>query len=64
LEIYAKSLPSTYGREKIQLLYAQPASSLVEGITPPAVPGAKSIIFEQWPKSLKDIATELAKLAE
>ena len=41
LEIYAKSLPSTYGQPKIQFLYAQPASSLVEGITTPEIPGAK-----------------------
>jgi len=64
LEIYAKSLPSTYGQDKVQFLYAQPASSLVEGITAPKIPGAKSVTFDQWPKSLKDIAAALAKLAE
>ncbi len=62
LEIYAKSLPSTYGQESVPFFYAQPASSLVEGITAPEIPGAKSIIFDQWPKRLKDIATGLAKL--
>ena len=64
LEIYAKSLPDTYGQEKIQFLYAQPASSLVEGITSPKIPGAKSTSFDQWPKSLKNIAVVLAELAE
>jgi sialate O-acetylesterase len=64
LEIYAKNLPATYGQEKIQFLYAQPASSLVEGITAPRIPGAKSASFNQWPKSLKSIATALAELAE
>ncbi len=64
LEIYAKSLPDTYGQEKIQFLYVQPASSLVEGITSPKIPGAKSTSFDQWPKSLKNIAVVLAELAE
>ncbi len=64
LEIYAKSLPDTYGQEKVQFLYAQPASSLVEGITSPKIPGAKSTSFDQWPKSLKNIAAALAELTE
>ena len=64
LETYAKSLPDTYGQEKIQFLYAQPASSLVEGITSPKIPGAKSASFDQWPKSLKSIAVALAELTE
>jgi hypothetical protein len=64
LEIYAKSLPSTYGQDKVQFIYAQPASSLVKGITAPEIPGAESITFDKWPSSLKDIATKTAKLAE
>jgi hypothetical protein len=64
LEIYAKSLQSTYGQDKVPFLYAQPASSLVEGITAPKIPDAKSVTFDQWPKSLKDIAAALAKLAD
>jgi len=64
LEIYARSLPGTYGHEKVQFLYAQPASSLVEGITAPRIPRAKSVSFDQWPKSLKNIAAALAELTE
>ncbi len=64
LEIYAKSLPGTYGQDQVQFLYAQPAGSLVEGIAIPNIPTAKSVTFDQWPKSLKEIATGLAKLAE
>ena len=41
-----------------------PAGSLVEGVTAPKIPGAKSVTFDQWPKSLKDLAVETAKLAE
>jgi sialate O-acetylesterase len=63
LETYAQSLPQTYGQEKIQFLYAQPTVAVVEGITTPKIPGAKSIVIDQWPKSLKDIAAKLAKLA-
>ena len=64
LEIYAKSLPNTYAKESVQFLYAQPANSLVKDITIPMIPGAKSTSFDQWPKSLKNIAIELAELAE
>ena len=64
LETYAKSLPNTYCQEKVQFLYAQPADSLVEGISEPKMSGAKNVFFEQWPKSLKSIATALAELAE
>ena len=64
LQSHAKSLPHTYGMETVQFLYAQPAESLVPGITTPVIPGAKSVAFTQWPKSLKALAIELAKLAE
>ena len=64
LAIYAKSLTNTYGQDKVQFIYAHPASALVKGITAPKIPGAKSVIFDQWPKSLKEIAIKMAKLAE
>lgn len=64
MEVYAKSLPTTYGQPKIQFLYAQPTDSLVEGVTVPKIPGAKSVTFKEWPKSLKEIAVGLATLAE
>lgn len=64
LEFYANSLAATYGQDKVQFLFAQPTPSLIEGITHPEIPGAKSISFDQWPKSLKDLAIEMGKLAE
>lgn len=64
LQIYAKSLPRTYGMDRTQFFYAQPTSALVEGIGQPEIPGAKFVTFDQWPKSLKTLASELAKLAE
>jgi hypothetical protein len=62
LEIYAKSLPGTHDQDNVQFLFAQPASSLVEGITAPRIPGAKSASFDQWPKSLQGIAIRLGEL--
>jgi hypothetical protein len=64
LEFYAKSLVSTYGLDKVQFIYAQPTDSLVEGITAPEISGTRSITFAAWPKSLKDLAIEMAKLVE
>ena len=61
LEFYAKSLTNTYGLAKVPFLYAQPAGSLVEGITAPRIPGSHKIMFTSWPKSLKDLATEMAR---
>lgn len=60
LEIFAKSLPATFGREAVPFLHAQPGKSLAEAITTPTIPGGKGVTFEAWPKSLKDLATQLA----
>ncbi|MGB1130815.1 MAG: hypothetical protein ACPG4K_12250, partial [Haloferula sp.] len=62
MEAYVASLPATYGQEKVPFLHAQPAASLVEGITAPKLPEAKSISINEWPKSLKELATEMAKM--
>jgi len=62
LEIYARSLPGTYGQDPVQFLYAQPSATLVNGITAPAIPNAKAVTFDAWPKSLKNIAAEIATL--
>ncbi len=63
LEIYARSLPATYGQEKVPFFYAQPNAALLQGITPANIPNAKSVDLDQWPKSLKDIATQLGTAA-
>jgi hypothetical protein len=63
LEIYAKSLATTYGQKRVPFLYAQPSESLVEGITHPQIPGAKFITLDAWPKSLKELARSLGKMA-
>lgn len=64
LEAYAKSLPGTYGQNRVKFYYAQPAGSLVEGITVPSIPGAKLVAFDNWPKSLKELGTQLGQLAK
>jgi sialate O-acetylesterase len=61
LEAYAKSLPATYGQAEVPLLYVQPSSKLVEGITAPKVSKSHAITIEEWPKSLKEIAEKLAE---
>ena len=61
LEIYAKSLSSTYAQKRVPFFYAQPTASLVDGITVPKLPGTKMVTFDQWPKSLKEMAVSLAK---
>lgn len=63
LEIYARSLPATYAQEQVQFLSAQPTDTVVKGITAPRIPGAKQVTFDQWPKSLNEIAAALGKLA-
>ncbi|HBV65210.1 MAG TPA: hypothetical protein DEF45_19555, partial [Rhodopirellula sp.] len=64
LEIYARSLSGTYGQDDLQFIYAQPAASLVENITVPVIPAAKQITFEKWPKSMRETAIEMAKVAQ
>ncbi|MDB4473178.1 sialate O-acetylesterase [bacterium] len=64
LEIYADSLSSTYGQANVKFIYAQPEGSLVPGITVPGISSETRVPFSQWPKSLKDLAVEMAKLAQ
>jgi hypothetical protein len=64
LEIYARSLPATYGQHKVPFLYAQPSATLVKGITAPSIQNGNSVTFDAWPKSLKNIAAEMAKAAK
>ncbi len=64
LEIYARSLSATYGLEKVPFLYAQPSATLVPGITPPKIENSKAAQFDQWPKSLRDLAVQLGTAAK
>lgn len=61
LEAYATSLPSTYGQDEVPFIHAQPAASLVPGITEPKLSNAKAVIFDAWPESLEELAQSLAK---
>ena len=63
LQIYASSLTGTYGQENIQFIYAQPTDDVIEGISQPKIRGAKSVTFDEWPKSLKGLAISLGKRA-
>ncbi len=61
LELYARSLPVTFGQHQVRFFHAQPAAKLVPGITPPKIENATMVEFDQWPKSLKEIATGIAQ---
>jgi hypothetical protein len=58
LTAYANSLSQTYGQERLDFLFAQPSFA-----EKPAIDGAASIEFEEWPKSLKELAEQLGALA-
>ena len=64
LEVYARSLAGTYGQDEVQFIYAQPSATLVDNITVPNLPEAERVTFEVWPKSLRQIAVDMAKLAK
>ncbi|PXA04055.1 hypothetical protein DDZ13_08420 [Coraliomargarita sinensis] len=62
LEIYADSLPATYGQAQVPFFYAQPSDGLIEGITEPSLPKAKQVGFNAWPeKSLRKLANQIAR---
>ena len=64
LETYARSLPGTFGQEQVRFLHAQPSTALVQGITTPKLDNASSVEFDQWPMSLREIATRLGTAAK
>lgn len=64
LEIFARSLPATFGQEKVPFLHAQPSATLVPGITRPNLENAKAAAFEQWPGSLQALAVQLGAAAK
>jgi len=61
LEIFAQSLPQTFGGKNVPFIFAQPDAALVKGITEPKLSSAKMIRFTAWPKSLKDVASQMAE---
>jgi hypothetical protein len=64
LEIHARSLPTTYGQEKVSFFYGQPSATLAPGITPPKIENAKATEFEQWPKSLRELDIQIDTAAK
>lgn len=64
LEIYAESLPATFGQDRVPFIYAQPSGELVEGITAPSISGAKQVMFADWPKSLKELGAKLGRAVD
>jgi hypothetical protein len=64
LEADAACLPHTFGQDKVPFMYAQPDAKLVKGIAKPQIENSVNVEFVEWPKSLKDIATQLGVSAE
>ncbi len=62
LKAYAKSLAETYGQDKVSFVFAQPSAELVKGMTKPDIANSMSVEFNEWPKSLQEIATKLGAL--
>ena len=63
LKTYAASCAKTYGQDKVAFVFAQPSAELVEGMTQTAIENSMSIEFNEWPKSLREIAANLGALA-
>jgi len=61
LEVYANSLPQTFGQSQVSFVFAQPTASLVPGMGAPQVEGALRVDFDQWPKNLQVLATQLGQ---
>jgi hypothetical protein len=63
LEIYARSLPATFGQDKVLFLHAQPTAALVPEVTAPKLENAVPVEFNLWPRSLQDLAAQLGAAA-
>ena len=63
LDVYAQSLPKTFGQEQVPFFYAHPSNSLVAGTTTPKTSAAAIATFDQWPKNLQAIAVKLGTQA-
>ena len=63
LELYARSLPATYGQESVPFLYAQPSPKLVPGVTQSKIENSSYVEFDEWPKSLRELAVRLGAAA-
>ncbi len=48
---------------KLPFLYAQSCAKLRPGTIPPKIENSKTTEFDQWLKSIKDIAAQLAAAA-
>ena len=63
LELYARSLPATYGQESVPFLYAQPSPKLVPGVTQSKIENSSYVDFDEWPKGLRELAVRLGAAA-
>jgi hypothetical protein len=47
----------------VAFVFAQPSAELVKGMTQTAIENSMSVEFNEWPKSLREIAAKLGALA-
>lgn len=62
LNVFAQSLPKTFGQQSVGFVFAQPSSALVNGITVPDIENRASIVIDDW-NDLGEIGTRIGKLA-
>jgi sialate O-acetylesterase len=63
LKAYAASLARTYGQDTVPFVFTQPSVGLVDGIAKPEIENAMGVEFDQWPRSLQEIAGKLGASA-
>jgi len=63
LELYARSLPATFGQAGVPFLDAQPSAKLVPGITRSKIENSSFVEFDVWPKGLRELAVRLGAAA-
>lgn len=51
------------GDRQVNLDLLEASATVVKGMTAPAIPNAKSVHYDAWPKSLKALAAEMAQQA-
>lgn len=63
LQIYAKSLPKTFGQQSVSFLFAHPTQQLVEDMPPINISGPEGVSFDEWPQRLDDLGQRIGALA-
>ncbi len=64
LSVFAESRATTWGQDALPFYYAQPSRGIVDGVAAPAISAPSGVLeFGAWPKSMRELATALGRLA-